>query len=274
MPRRFYFLPLQPEMKVSIITVTWNSAETFARTADSVLQQTYQDIEYVVVDGGSADDTLELIKSFETKFDGRLRWLSEKDEGIYDAMNKGIKMSTGDIIGILNSDDFLTSENVIQRIVNEFPKDAEAVYGDVHFVKANNLRKSVRYYSGKPFRPWMVRFGFIPPHPSLYVRRSTYMRYGLYDTSFRISADLEFIARISYLNKLPMKYINMDFVTMLVGGESTKSIKNRWIGTKEDLIACKKLGIKSNIVFVHFKYFIKAIGYFFTKKRKQSNTIQ
>lgn len=268
MPRRFYFLPLQPEMKVSIITVTWNSAETFARTADSVLQQTYQDIEYVVVDGGSADDTLELIKSFETKFDGRLRWVSEKDEGIYDAMNKGIKMSTGDIVGILNSDDFLTSKDVIERMVDEFTPDVEAVYGDVHFVKADDLQKNVRYYSGKPFRPWMVRFGFIPPHPSLYVRRSTYMRYGLYDTSFRISADLEFIARISYVNKLPMKYINMDFVTMLVGGESTKSLKNRWIGTKEDLIACRKLGIKSNIVFVHFKYFIKMAGYLFTKKRK------
>lgn len=252
-------------MKVSIVTVTWNRARTLARTAESVLQQTYPNLEYIVVDGGSTDGTVEIIQDYEVKFNGRLRWISEKDNGIYDAMNKGIRMATGDVIGILNSDDFLTSNDVIERMTKEFPENVEAVYGDVHFVKERNLQKSVRYYSGKPFHPWMVRFGFIPPHPSLYVRSSTYKRYGLYDTSFRISADVEMIARLSYINNVRMKYINMDFVTMLVGGESTKNIHNRWLGTKEDLIACRKLGIKSNIVFVHFKYFLKTFGYLFVK---------
>lgn len=252
-------------MKISIVTVTWNSATTLERSVESVLQQTYSDIEYIIVDGGSTDGTIDIIKSYDSKFKGRLHWISEKDNGIYDAMNKGIRMATGDIIGILNSDDSLTSPDVIERMVKEFPQEAEAVYGDVHFVKEDNLQKCVRYYSGKPFRPWMVRFGFIPPHPSLYVRRSTYEKYGLYDASYRISADFELIARLCYINKVRTKYIPMDFVTMLVGGESTKSVRNRWLGTKEDLIACRKLGIKSNIVFVHFKYFIKSFGYLLVK---------
>jgi glycosyltransferase involved in cell wall biosynthesis len=222
-------------------------------------------LEYVVVDGGSTDGTVDIIKGYEEKFEGRLRFISEKDNGIYDAMNKGIMMATGDIVGILNSDDFFTSNNVVERIVQEFSSDVDAVYGDVHFVKENDLSKNVRYYSGKPYKPWMVRYGFIPPHPSFYVRKTAYEKYGLYDTSFRISADVEMIARLTFVNKIPAKYINMDFVTMLVGGESTKSLRNRWLGTKEDLIACQKLGIKSNIVFVHFKYFIKSFGYLFSK---------
>jgi len=248
-------------MRVSIITVAYNSAETIERAILSVLHQTYSDIEYIVVDGLSADATMTIVHTYEPQFGGRLRWISEKDNGIYDAMNKGIKMATGDIVGILNSDDFFTDNSVIEHAVQQFTDDVDAIYGNVHFVKPNNLTKCVRFYSGKPFRPWMVRFGFIPPHPSLYVRRRVYEQYGLYDTSFRISADVEMIARLSYIHKIPMKYVNMDFVTMLVGGESTKSMENRRIGTKEDLIACRKLGIKSNIILVHFKYFLKAFGY-------------
>ena len=250
-------------MKVSIITVTWNSAATLARTAESVLRQTHSDIEFVIVDGLSEDNTVSIIKDYEEKFNGRLHWISEKDNGIYDAMNKGIRMATGEVVGILNSDDFLTSNDVIERMVSQFSDDIEAVYGDVHFVKATNLSRSIRYYSGRPFRPWMVRFGFIPPHPSFYARRRVYQQYGLFDASFRISADFELIARLCYIHKLPIKYINMDFVTMQVGGESTKSLKNRWIGTREDLTACHNLGISSNIVFIHLKYLIKTFGYLF-----------
>lgn len=248
-------------MKVSVITVTYNSAATLSRAIDSVKQQTYDNIEHIIVDGGSTDGTIDIISLAEQSSNGHLRWISEKDNGIYDAMNKAIKMATGDIIGILNSDDFITSSQVIAKIVENFDNQTDAVYGDVHFVKTDNIEKCVRYYSGKPFRPWMVRFGYIPPHPSFYVRRSIYEKYGLYDTSFKISADVELIARLCYIKCIRTKYINMDFVTMLVGGISTKNIKNRWIGTKEDLIACQKLGIKSNIIFVHFKYFIKSFGY-------------
>ena len=253
-------------MKVSIVTTAYNSEKTIKRTIESVLSQTFPDIEYWIIDGSSTDRTIDIIRSYEPLFNGRLHWISEKDKGIYDAMNKGVSRSTGDIIGILNSDDFFTSNDVISRMTAHFADGIDAVYGDVHFVKPNNLQKSVRYYSGKPFRPWMIRFGFIPPHPSLYIRRSVYEQYGLYDTSYRISADVDLIARLSYIHKITMQYIPMDFVTMLVGGESTKNWKNRWIGTKEDLKACKKLGIKSNIVFVHFEYILKSLGYLFANK--------
>ena len=252
-------------MKVSIVTVTWNSAATLSRTISSVLRQTYKDIEYIVVDGLSTDDTINIIKANEPAFNGRMRWISEKDDGIYDAMNKGIRMASGDIVGILNSDDFLTADDIIEKIVLGFTDDTDAIYGDVHFIKDSDSRKCVRYYSGRPFRPWMVRYGYIPPHPSFYVRRTIYEKYGLYDNSFRISADVEMIARLTFIHKIRTKYIPMVFVTMLVGGESTKSLKNRWLGTKEDLIACRKLGIKSNIVFVHFKYIIKSLGYLSVK---------
>lgn len=252
-------------MKVSIVTVTWNSAATLSRTISSVLRQTYKDIEYIVVDGLSTDDTINIIKANEAAFKGRMRWISEKDDGIYDAMNKGIRMASGDIVGILNSDDFLTADDIIEKIVQGFTDDTDAIYGDVQFIKDSDSRKCVRYYSGRPFRPWMVRYGYIPPHPSFYVRRTIYEKYGLYDNSFRISADVELIARLTFIHKIRTKYIPMVFVTMLVGGESTKSLKNRWLGTKEDLIACRKLGIKSNIVFVHFKYIIKSLGYLSVK---------
>lgn len=252
-------------MKVSIVTVTWNSAATLSRTISSVLRQTYKDIEYIVVDGLSTDDTINIIKANEAAFKGRMRWISEKDDGIYDAMNKGIRMASGDIVGILNSDDFLTADDIIEKIVQGCTDDTDAIYGDVYFIKDSDSRKCVRYYSGRPFRPWMVRYGYIPPHPSFYVRKAIYDKYGLYDTSFRISADVEMIARLTFIHKIRTKYIPMVFVTMLVGGESTKSLKNRWLGTKEDLIACRKLGIKSNIVFVHFKYIIKSLGYLSVK---------
>lgn len=252
-------------MKVTIVTTTYNSEKTISKTIQSVLNQTFANIEYWIVDGCSYDHTMDIVRDFEPKFNGRLHWLSEPDHGIYDAMNKGIRRSTGDVVGILNSDDFFTSDDVIEKMVKEFDESLDVIYGDVHFVKPNNHNKSVRYYSGRLFRPWMVRFGFIPPHPSFYVRRQVYEKYGLYDTSFRISADVELIARLCYIKKLRSKYIPMDFVTMQMGGESTKSISNRWLGTKEDLLACRKLNIKSNIVFVHFKYFLKSYGYLFCR---------
>ena len=253
-------------MKVSIVTTAYNSGKTIKRTIESVLNQSHPDIEYWIIDGASSDQTTDIIRSYEPFFNGRLHWISEKDEGIYDAMNKGVSRCTGDVIGILNSDDFFTSNDVISLMTNHFTDNLDAVYGDVHFIKQDNLHRIVRYYSGKPFRPWMIRFGFIPPHPSLYIKRTIYEKYGLYDTSYHISADVDLIARLSYVHKINMKYIPMDFVTMLMGGESTKNWKNRWIGTKEDLKACKKLGIKSNIVFVHFKYLLKFMGYLFINK--------
>lgn len=244
-------------LKVSIITVAYNSAETIGHTIESVLAQSYPNIEYWIIDGLSNDNTIQIIESYKEKFNGRLHWISEKDKGIYDAMNKGIVRCSGDVIGILNSDDFFTDNKVIEKMTQTFTNDIDAVYGDVHFVKANNLNKCVRYYSGRVFKPWMVKYGFIPPHPSLYIRKDIFEKYGVYDDSYKISADFEIIARLLYKNKIKAKYIHLDFVTMRVGGASTKNWKARKLGTKEDIIACKQLGIKTNKFNIWCKYFIK-----------------
>ena len=231
----------------------------------SVLRQTHKDIEYIVVDGLSKDDTVDVIKSFEPQFGGRLRWVSEKDRGIYDAMNKGVQMSTGDIVGILNSDDFFTSDTVIEEMVRQFPDDAGAVYGDVHFVKKNKEQKCVRYYSGRIFRPWLVRIGYLPPHPSLYVRRELFEKYGYYDASLLISADFELIARLCYKHRVPMKYLHIDFVTMRMGGTSTRNWSNRLRGAEENLIACRANGIRTNWLLICMKYPIKYLQSLFIR---------
>lgn len=252
-------------MKISIITVSFNSKDTLKDTIISVLRQTYTDIEYIIVDGKSTDDTLKIIRECEPLFYGRMKWISETDKGIYDAMNKGVAMCTGDVIGILNSDDYFTSNDVIERMVSNFSDDVDMVYGDVHFVKEKKLDKCTRYYSGKIFKPWMVRFGFIPPHPSIYIRRGIYTKYGVYDDSYQISADYELIARLCYKNRIKTKYIHMDFVTMRMGGASTRSLQMRLLGTKEDIIACRQLGIKTNKYMIFFKYVIKILESFFIR---------
>lgn len=248
-------------MKVSIITVAYNSAETIADTIESVLSQTYRDIDYWIIDGVSKDNTIDIVKEYEAKSEGRLHWVSEKDKGIYDAMNKGIAHCTGDVIGILNSDDFFTSHDVIEKMVNAFEANphTDIIYGDVHFVKEDNLKKCVRYYSGRIFTPALIRFGFIAPHPSFYIRKEIFEQYGVYDPNYKISADYELIARFCHIHRITRKYIHLDFVTMRIGGASTKNIKARILGTEEDLIACKKLGIYSNKLMIYCKYFIKSI---------------
>ena len=253
-------------MLVSIITVAYNSGNTLRTAIQSILNQSYKNIEYWIIDGGSNDDTLNIIKEFEPKFNGRLKWISEPDRGIYDAMQKGVSKCTGDIIGLLNSDDFFTSDNVIQTMVHAFTDDIDALYGDVHFVDASNIDKCVRYYSGALFKPWMVRFGYMPPHPALYVRRSVYEKYGSYKPEYKISADFEFIARILYKYKLPYKYLHLDFVTMREGGASTMNLRARIRGTEEDLIACKQLGIKTNRFFIYLKFFMKKFQAMFITK--------
>ena len=246
-------------MLVSIITVAYNSASTIADTLRSVLGQTYAGIEYWVIDGASTDATLDIIRQWQPRFGNRLHLISEPDHGIYDAMNKGIAHCTGDVIGILNSDDFLTSPTVIQQIADAFVADTDlrAVYGDVHFVRPERLDKCVRYYSGRPYRPSLAPYGFMPPHPSLYVRRDVYERYGTYLPDYKISADYEFISRIFYCHRIPHRYLPLDVVTMRTGGASTHSLHSHLQGTAEDLRACRHLGIPSNRFKIFLKYIFK-----------------
>ena len=247
-------------MKVTIVTVVYNSASTIADAMESVLRQTYKDIEYIIVDGQSYDGSVDIIRQYESRFQGRLRWISEPDKGIYDAMNKGVHMATGDVVGILNSDDFFTADNVIEKMVDHFTADVDAVYGDVCFVKAKNPKKRVRYYSGRIFRPWQLHFGFLPPHPSLYVRRFLFDECGYYDTSYRISADFEFIIRLCQHHK-SLKYLHMNFVTMRIGGASTRDWESRFVGAKENLRACKQNHLFSNRGLICLKYPLKVIAF-------------
>ena len=244
-------------MKITIVTTTYNSASTLRDTMESVLAQTHKDIEYWVIDGGSEDDTLGLIKEYEPLFDGRMKWISEPDNGLYDALNKGISRATGDVVGILNSDDFYTSPTVLEQVAAGFSDDVDAVYGDIHFVRPSDLGKCVRYYSSKLFRPWALRFGFMPAHPSFYVRREVYERCGGYALDYKLAADYDMMVRLLYKEKIRCKYLSVDMVTMRTGGMSTKNVRNRLLLTKEDVKACRRYGLYSNFLMCSCKYAVK-----------------
>lgn len=246
-------------MKVSLITITYNSETTITDTLKSVLTQTYSNIEYLIIDGNSKDNTLSIIKKYEYQFNGRMKWISEPDEGLYDAMNKGIQMATGDIIGILNSDDFFTSNNVLQKIATTFKKNKnlDAIYGDIHFVHPDNLQKCVRYYSSKIFKRSLMRLGFIPAHPSFYLRKECFEKYGLYKTNYKIAADFEFLLRVILKHNIRTQYIPMDMVTMRTGGASTSGIKSHIQIMKEHLRAFRENGIYTNILLLSLRYFYK-----------------
>lgn len=246
-------------MKISLITTTFNSSSTLTDTIKSVLNQTFNDIEYIIVDGLSNDNTTSIIKKYEPLFEENLKWISESDKGLYDAMNKGIRMSTGDIIGILNSDDFFTNDTIIKQIADEFQQNVEldAVYGDVHFVKPDNLNKCVRYYSSKIFKISLMRLGFMPAHPSFYIRRECFEKYGLYKTDYKITADFEFLLRVIFKNRIRTKYIPIDMVTMRTGGASTSGIKSHIQIMKEHLRAFKENGIYTNVILLSLRYIYK-----------------
>lgn len=262
-------------MKVSVITATWNSGKTVQDTIDAVLRQWLPvgvELEHVIKDGGSKDDTVKIIKRNEPRYaeaGKSLRWVSEKDGGIYDAMNKGVKMASGDIIGILNSDDFYTSNDVLQKVAEEFQKDSsfEAVYGDIHFVKPENLKKCTRYYSSKSFRPWLLRFGFMPAHPSFYVRREVYEKYGLYDLQFRTSSDFEWMVRLFAKHHIRAKYLPMDFVTMRDGGESTAGMEAKRKVNNDIVGSLRKHGIYTCGAFKYVRYAWKSVELLISKVR-------
>ena len=246
-------------MKISIITATYNSGKTVGDTLKSVLVQTYHDYELLVVDGASKDNTLEVVKKMEPLFEGRMRYISEPDKGIYDAMNKGIRMATGDVIGILNSDDFYTSDDALACIAWTLENEkVDAVYGDIHYVDDEDLKKCVRYYSSKPFRRWMMRLGFMPAHPSFYCRKEVYEKFGAFDAeNYRVAADFENLLRLIFVNKIKTHYINKDFVTMRTGGASNSGLESHKRIMRDHLKALKKNGVYSNIFLLGLRYLYK-----------------
>ena len=277
-------------MKITLITACYNSVETIGTAIESVLSQKSVDVEYIVVDGGSKDGTVDIIKEYADKtLNSQLltpnftfRWLSERDKGMYDAINKGIKMATGDVVGILNADDVLADDETLKRIAEAFESGGvesggvgervDCVYADIRFVREGNsvevLRNAptVRYCSAKMWRPWMFRFAAMVPHPSFYVRRECFERLGGYSLDYRICADFELELRYLYLAKLKAVYLPECVVVMRMGGMSTAGWRSNMEINREDLRALRSHGIWSCLPLIYLKYLFKIWG--FVLKRK------
>jgi len=244
--------------QISIVTVTLNSSDTIADCLKSVASQTCR-AEHIIIDGASTDNTLEIIRQISPS----ARVLSEPDNGIYDAMNKGIKLASGDIVGILNSDDLYTGPQVLEKVVGRFRESgADALFADLVYVRPDNLELVVRYYSGASFTPDKFASGWMPPHPTFFVRRGVYERYGLYRTDYEIAADYELTARFLARHKVRYTYIPEVIVRMRTGGLSTRNLRSNWILNREILRACAENGIRTNFIRVYSKYLRKIMQLF------------
>lgn len=209
-------------LKISLITAVYNNYETIQQTLDSVLSQSYPAVEYIIVDGGSTDGTLEILNLYKAKFS---IFISEPDNGIYDALNKGIHFSTGDIIGFLHADDLFENNSVLEKIADAFEAvDVDAVYGDLVYVRRNDSSKIVRFWRSSIFTSQSLLKGWMPPHPTLYLKRAAYQRLGVFNTAYRIAADYDLILRFFGAGKISSTYIPEVFVRMRIGGISNKSI--------------------------------------------------
>ena len=247
--------------KISIITICFNCASDLERTIKSVLAQTYRKIEYIIVDGGSTDHTPQILEKYKDCIECII---SESDDGIYDALNKGINMATGDYVGLLNSDDFFTADDVIERFVNNFEDPAiDAVYGDIHFIHPGEPNKCVRYYSSKRFHPRWLRFGFMPAHPSFYARKNVLEKAGPYKTDYKIGSDYEMMVRLFRKQQIHAKYLPIDFVTMRTGGLSTRSVQSRIQLIRDDIRACRENGVYTNALFISLKFLYKIFEFKF-----------
>ncbi len=250
-------------MKVSIITATYNSIETIEESIKSVLSQDYQDIEFIIVDGCSTDGTKELLKKYNSKID---RIISEPDKGIYDALNKGINLSTGDIIGFMHSDDLFHDSYVIKNIANSFQeKNIDGIYGDLIYVKKDNPDDIIRYWKAGKFSNRKLKLGWMPPHPTLYLRKKIYNSYGCFDTSYKIAADYDFILRVLSKPDVSIKYLPNVFVKMRVGGASNRSIKNILEKSNEDYKAIKSNSV-GGLHSLIFKNIVKLPQFIMRKK--------
>lgn len=232
-------------MKISVVTVCYNSATTIGDTLRSVREQTYGNIEHIIIDGGSKDKTLEVIA---TEGPHVARLVSEKDNGIYDAMNKGIAAATGEIVGFINADDFYASPTVLENVVAAFQRSgANSCYGDLCYVSQTDPTRIVRYWRSKDFVPGSFEAGWCPPHPTFFVRRSIYQRLGGFDLSFKIAADFELMARYLEAARITSCYIPEVLVKMRLGGTTNKSLGNILKQNGEIRQALKKLGLRFSL---------------------------
>ena len=282
-------------MKITLITACYNSAPTIRTAIESVISQRGVDVEHIVIDGGSSDGTVEIIKEYSTRStrSTRLKYISERDRGMYDAINKGVKMATGDIIGILNADDVLATDETLAHIASAFespevgsPKsEVDCIYADIRFVKRRDVASpsriggpsnmdtleslraasTVRYCSARRWRPWMFRFAAMVPHPSFYVRRECFDRLGGYSLDYRICADFELELRYLYLAKLRAAYLPECVVVMRMGGASTAGWRSNVEINREDLRALRAHGVWSCLPLIYLKYLFKIWGFVFRR---------
>ena len=213
------------------------------------------DVEFIIVDGKSKDGTVQVIERHQDEVNF---WISEPDKGLYDAINKGLRLATGDIVGVLHSDDFYHREDTLSQVVNAFQEyGVESVFGDVIFVKPDDLTKTVRYYNSGKFSPEKFKLGIMPAHPTFFTYRSNYEKYGYYRTDYKISADFELLVRFLHTHRLSYYHLPVDLITMRTGGLSTKSWKSNLIINQEDLRACRENGIETNYFRLYSRYFGK-----------------
>ena len=246
-------------VKISIVTVCYNSEATIRDTIKSVMSQTYSNIEYIVIDGGSKDGTVSIIQEYKDRISF---FVSEPDKGIYDAMNKGIKKSTGDYVGILNSDDIFYNDQVISdmaAVIDNAP-DSDAIYGDLVFVDRKDVDSVKRRYVSNNFKTWHLRFGIVFPHPTFYVRRSMFEKNGYYKLDYRVSADFELMARFVQ-SGIKLTRNPRFMVKMRLGGISTTGFWWRIHQNLEIVRACRQNNIYTNLLFVLFKLPYKLLGY-------------
>jgi glycosyltransferase involved in cell wall biosynthesis len=246
-------------MKVSIITITYNSAETIEDTIQSVLSQDYPNVEYIIVDGASKDSTLEIVERYRSSIS---KIISERDKGIYDAMNKGVTLATGDVIGILNSDDFYADSKVVSDIVRTMQSaNSDACYADLVYVDREETSKVIRSWKSGEYRHGDFLRGWMPPHPTFFVKRSWYERHGLYSMELKSAADYELMLRFIHKHGVSMAYLPRVITKMRAGGQSNVTIKNRWKANKEDRLAWKMNGLQPGFLTLIRKPLSKLIQY-------------
>ena len=238
-------------MKVSIITVTHNSAKYLHECIESVVHQTYRDIEHIVIDAQSTDGTIDIIKRYDKHI---AKWVSEKDKGIYDAINKGMNLASGEVIGILNSDDMLASKTVISQIADCFQEHkVDSLYGDLVYVDKKNAKKIIRYWKGLVYKRFRFHYGWMPAHPTFYFRRDLLADLGGYESHYYTAADYEFMARYLYRYRISSRYLPLLIVKMRVGGESNRNLINRLRANRRDYLAMKI----NDIPFPHIASILK-----------------
>ena len=232
-------------MLISIITVTFNSQDFLSTCVDSLFQQSYCNYEYIIIDGASTDNTIPIINSNLGRID---HFISDPDDGIYHAMNKGITIANGEIVGFLNSDDFYVNDDVLQSVIQCFLDDPtlDACYADLIYVDQFDSSRLVRYWHSNPFKPGVFSRGWCPPHPTFFVRRSVYERFGSFDLSYLIAADVELMMRFLEVHKIRVKHVPEVWVKMRMGGTTNKSLQNVWVQNQEILRALKSHGLPAN----------------------------